>query len=152
VTLLIFGAVLLGPTLMHVSWQIALYAAMSLTVIRVLPVAIAMLGSGAKWPTVGFLGWFGRRGLTSIVFAVITVQQAHLAGVDTILRAAYLTIGVSVFAHGITAAPLASRYAPWYQTHPHHRRPPMESVHAPHHRARWTLGCCDGPPERSCPS
>jgi NhaP-type Na+/H+ or K+/H+ antiporter len=138
VTFLIFGAVLLGPTLKHVSWQIALYAGLSLTVVRMLPVAIAMLGSAAKWPTVGFLGWFGPRGLASIVFAVITVQQAHLAGIDTILRATYLTIGLSVLAHGITAAPLARRYARWYETHPPHRRPPMESVHAPHHRARWT--------------
>jgi NhaP-type Na+/H+ or K+/H+ antiporter len=68
---------------------------------------------------------------------VITVQQAHLAGVDTILRATYLTIGLSVFAHGITAAPLARRYARWYETHPRHRKPPMESVHAPDHRVRW---------------
>jgi len=137
VTFLLFGAVLLVPTLNHVSWQIALYAGLSLTVVRMLPVAIAMLGSSAKWPTVGFLGWFGPRGLASIVFAVITVQQAHLAGVDTILRSTYLTIGLSVFAHGVTAAPLAERYARWYETHPLHRRPPMESVHAPHHRARW---------------
>ncbi|MFZ0970890.1 MAG: cation:proton antiporter [Solirubrobacteraceae bacterium] len=137
VTFLMFGAVLLEPTLKHVSWQIALYAGLSLTVVRMLPVAIAMLGSGASWPTLGFLGWFGPRGLASIVFAVITVQEAHLAGVDTILRATYLTIGLSVFAHGITATPLARRYARWYEAHPPHRRPPMESVHAPHHRARW---------------
>ncbi|MGO9497762.1 MAG: cation:proton antiporter [Solirubrobacteraceae bacterium] len=137
VTFLMFGALLLGPTLKHVSWQIALYATLSLTVIRMLPVAIAMLGSGARWPTIGFLGWFGPRGLASIVFAVISVQQAHLAGVDTILRASYLTVGLSVFAHGITATPLARRYARWYEAHPPHRRPPMESVHAPHHRARW---------------
>ena len=71
---------LLGPALEHVSWQIALYAVLSLTVVRMLPVAIAMLGSGAKWPTVGFLGWFGPRGLASIVFAVIVVEEAHLAG------------------------------------------------------------------------
>jgi NhaP-type Na+/H+ or K+/H+ antiporter len=96
-----------------------------------------MLGTAAKWPTVGFLGWFGPRGLASIVFAVISVRQAHLAGIDTILRATYLTIGLSVFAHGITAAPLAGRYVHWYETHPPHRRPRMESVHAPHHRARW---------------
>lgn len=151
VTLLIFGAVLLGPTLNHVSWQIALYAGLSLTVVRMLPVAIAMLGSAAKWQTVGFLGWFGPRGLASIVFAVITVQQAHLAGVDTILRATYLTIGLSVFAHGITAVPLARRYARWYEAHPHHRRPPMESVHAPHHRARWRPRP-PGEPESSIPA
>ncbi|HEY2771642.1 MAG TPA: cation:proton antiporter [Solirubrobacteraceae bacterium] len=137
VTFLMFGAALLGPTLKHVSWQIALYAGLSLTLVRMLPVAIAMVGSAARWPTVGFLGWFGPRGLASIVFAVITVQQAHLAGVDTILRTTYLTVGLSVFAHGITAAPLARRYARWYETHPRDRRPTMESVEAPHHRARW---------------
>jgi NhaP-type Na+/H+ or K+/H+ antiporter len=136
VTFLIFGAVLLGPTLKHVTWQTALYAVLSLTLIRMLPVAIAMLGSGAKWQTIGFLGWFGPRGLASIVFAVITVQEAHLPGANTILLTTYLTIGLSVLAHGITAAPLARRYAHWYETHPPRRRPAMESIPAPDHRAR----------------
>jgi sodium/hydrogen antiporter len=136
VTFLIFGAVLLGPTLERVTWQIALYAVLSLTLVRMLPVAISMVGSGAKWETVGFLGWFGPRGLASIVFAVISVQEAHLRGAETILLTAYLTIGLSVVAHGITAAPLARRYAHWYGTHPSDGRPAMESVPAPHHRSR----------------
>jgi NhaP-type Na+/H+ or K+/H+ antiporter len=80
VTLLSFGAVLLGPALEHVSWQIALYAVLSLTLARMLPVAIAMIGTGARRPTVGFLGWFGPRGLASIVFAVIIIEEAHLPG------------------------------------------------------------------------
>jgi len=108
----------------------------SLTLVRMLPVAIAMVGSDAKRETVGFLGWFGPRGLASIVFAVIAVEEAHLTGADTILLAAYLTIGLSVVAHGITAAPLATRYARWYEAHPRERRPAMESVPAPHHRPR----------------
>ena len=135
-TFLMFGAVLLGTALKHVSWQAALYAVLSLTIVRMLPVAIAMFGSGARRQTVGFLGWFGPRGLASIVFAVITIQEAHLAGSNTILLATYLTVGLSVAAHGITAAPLARRYARWYEQHPPHRRPPMESVPAPHHRPR----------------
>jgi NhaP-type Na+/H+ or K+/H+ antiporter len=135
VTFLIFGAVLLGPALKHVSAQIALYAVLSLTLVRMLPVAIAMLGSGARWQTIGFLGWFGPRGLASIVFAVITVQEAHLAGAETILLTTYVTIGLSVLAHGITAAPLAVRYARWYERHPE-GRPTMESVPAPLHRPR----------------
>jgi NhaP-type Na+/H+ or K+/H+ antiporter len=117
------------------SWQIALYAALSLTVVRTLPVAIAMIGTGARSRTVGFLGWFGPRGLASIVFAVIVVQEAHLPGAETILLATYVTIGLSVVAHGITAAPLATRYAHWYESHPR-RSPAMESVPAPEHRAR----------------
>jgi NhaP-type Na+/H+ or K+/H+ antiporter len=136
VTFLIFGAVLLGTALKHVTWQAALYAVLSLTVVRMLPVAIAMTGSGAKRQTVGFLGWFGPRGLASIVFAVITIQEAHLAGSNTILLATYLTVGLSVAAHGLTAAPLASRYARWYEQHSPHRRPVMESVPTPHHRPR----------------
>jgi len=136
VTFLIFGAVLLGPALKHLSWQIALYAVLSLTLVRMLPVAIAMIGTGAKRPTVGFLGWFGPRGLASIVFAVIVVEEAHLPGAETILLTTYLTIGLSVVAHGLTAAPLAKRYARWYESHPRDRLPAMESVPAPDHRTR----------------
>jgi len=138
VTFLIFGAVLLGPTLEHVSWRIALYAALSLTAIRMVPVAIAMVGTGARWQTVGFLGWFGPRGLASIVFAVIAVQEAHLAHANTILLTTYLTIGLSVLAHGLTAAPLARRYAAWYESRARHRPPAMESVLAPEQRTRWS--------------
>ena len=136
VTFLIFGAVLLGPALKHVSWQIALYAVLSLTLVRILPVAIAMIGTGARRPTVGFLGWFGPRGLASIVFAVIVVEEAHLPGAETILLTTYVTIGLSVVAHGITAAPLATRYARWYESHPRATQPAMESVPAPEHRTR----------------
>jgi NhaP-type Na+/H+ or K+/H+ antiporter len=135
VTLLIFGAVLLGPALEHVSWQIALYAVLSLTLIRMLPVAVAMIRSGAAMPTVGFLGWFGPRGLASIVFAVIVVEEAHLPGAETILTTTYVTIGLSVVAHGITAAPLARHYARWYESHSG-RLPEMESAPTPDHRTR----------------
>jgi sodium/hydrogen antiporter len=140
VTFLAFGAVLLGPALEHITWQAALYAVLSLTIVRMAPVAVALLGSGASWPTVAFVGWFGPRGLASIVFAVITIQEAHLAGAETILLATYLAIGLSVLAHGVTAAPLASRYARWYEAHPPHRRPAMESVPAPDHRPRGVRG------------
>jgi sodium/hydrogen antiporter len=136
VTFLIFGAVLLGPSLEHVSWQLALYAVLSLTIVRMLPVAIAMAGSRAKWQTVGFLGWFGPRGLASIVFAVISVHEAHLAGARTIELCAYMTIGASVIAHGITAAPLARRYSRWFETDPRRSHLVMESVPAAHHRTR----------------
>jgi NhaP-type Na+/H+ or K+/H+ antiporter len=136
VTFLVFGAVLLGPALAHVDWRVALYAVLSLTVVRMLPVAIAMLGTRARAHTVGFLGWFGPRGLASIVFAVIVVQEANLPQTATILVTTYATVGLSVFAHGITAAPLASRYAAWYEAHPDGARPAMESVPAAEHRTR----------------
>ncbi len=136
ITFLMFGAVLLGPTLEHVTWQIALYAVLSLTVIRMLPVAIAMVGSGAGLPTIGFLGWFGPRGLASIVFAVIVVEEAHLPNATTILDVTYLTVGLSVLVHGATAAPLARRYANWYAAHPDGDETKMESVPVPEHRTR----------------
>ena len=105
VTFLVFGAVLLGPAFEHVSWQIALYAVLSLTVVRMVPVAISLWGTHARAPTVAFIGWFGPRGLASIVFAVI-VEDAHLPHAATIVAATYLTVGLSVLVHGLSAAPL----------------------------------------------
>jgi NhaP-type Na+/H+ or K+/H+ antiporter len=136
VTLLAFGAVLLSPALGDLDWRIAVYAVASLTVVRVLPVAIAMLGTGARCPTIAFLGWFGPRGLASIVFALIVIHDADLPHVGTIVTATYVTVGLSALAHGVTAAPLTRRYVSWFELHPANRRPAMESVHAPAHRWR----------------
>src|SRR4051794_34720406 len=118
VTFIVFGAVLLGPVLGDVTWSVALYAVLSLTVVRLIPVAIALIGTGARRPTVAFLGWFGPRGLASIVFAVLVLEEGGLPHDGLILETIYITIGLSVLAHGLTAAPLASRYATWYESHP----------------------------------
>ena len=136
VTLLVFGAVLLSPTLGTIDWRIGLYAVASLTVVRMLPVAIALLGTGARGPTVVFLGWFGPRGLASIVFALIVAEEAHLPHTGTLLSAVYATVGLSVLVHGVTAAPLARRYASWFRSHPSDRLPAMESVPAGAHHLR----------------
>jgi NhaP-type Na+/H+ or K+/H+ antiporter len=136
VTFLVFGAILLGPALGELSWDLALYAVLSLTVVRMLPVAIAMLGTRARSPTLGFLGWFGPRGLASIVFAVIVIEESNLPHEHLIVLAIYLTVGLSVFAHGLSAAPLAGRYGRWFEQHPHDKPPPMESVPAEVTRAR----------------
>jgi NhaP-type Na+/H+ or K+/H+ antiporter len=136
VTFLVFGAVLLWPALHDLSWRIGLYAVASLTVVRMLPVAIAMLGTGARPPTVAFLGWFGPRGLASIVFAVIVVEEASLPHTNTIVLTTYATVGLSILVHGASAAPLARRYAAWFSSHPPGRMPVMESVPAGAHRWR----------------
>jgi sodium/hydrogen antiporter len=136
VTLLVFGAALLWPALDGLTWRIVLYAAASLTFVRMGPVAIAMLGTGARRPTVAFLGWFGPRGLASIVFAAIVVQEADLPHAGTILLTTYATVGLSVLLHGVTAAPLASRYASWFGSHALDAMPAMESVPAGTHRWR----------------
>ena len=138
-TFLLFGAVLLGPALSDLSWQLLLYAILSLTLVRMVPVALAMLGSRARRPTVGFLGWFGPRGLASIVFAVIVVEQSRLPQEHTLVLAIYLTVGLSVLAHGLTAAPLATRYGRWYGAHPRESTPSMESVPAAVTRTRGPL-------------
>ncbi len=135
VTFLVFGAILLGPALEHVSWQIACYAVLSLTIVRMLPVALCLLGTKALAPTVAFIGWFGPRGLASIVFAVI-VEDTHQAHSVTILTACYFTVGLSVLVHGLSASPLVSRYASWYHAVAGVRAPEMESEPAHEQRAR----------------
>jgi NhaP-type Na+/H+ or K+/H+ antiporter len=117
-TFILFGAVLLGPVLEHLDGSLVLYALLSLTLLRMIPVALSLIGTRARSPTVAFVGWFGPRGLASIVFAVIVVEDSHLPHVDKIVSATYLTIGLSVLLHGLTAAPLADRYARWFAAQP----------------------------------
>lgn len=134
VTFIVFGSVILGVALTSITWQTGLYAVLSLTVVRMIPVAVAMLGTRARRPTVAFLGWFGPRGLASIVFAVIVIEEASLPHTDAILLATALTIGLSVLAHGVSASPLTARYARWYEAHA--EPPAMESVETPEQRVR----------------
>jgi NhaP-type Na+/H+ or K+/H+ antiporter len=139
VTFLLFGAVLLGPALGQLTWRVVLYGVLSLTLVRMLPVAIAMFGTHARRQTVAFLGWFGPRGLASIVFALIVVQESNLPQTPTILVVTYFTVGLSVLLHGLSAAPLADRYARWFESHPTDKRPSMESQPVEHHPPRRSL-------------
>ena len=118
ITFLLFGAVLLGPALGELGWRIGVYAVLSLTVVRMLPVALAMMGTGMRRVTVGFVGWFGPRGLASIVFVLVLVEQSDLAERPLMLAVMTATVALSVYAHGLTARPAANRYADWYATHP----------------------------------
>jgi sodium/hydrogen antiporter len=135
-TLFAFGAVVLGTVLRELDWQTALYAVLSLTVIRMVPVALALLGSHAQWPTIGFVGWFGPRGLASIVFVVVMLDDSDIAGAGRITLVSAATVGLSVYAHGLTAVPLSERYRRWYA---HHPRPTSLMEHEPvsTHRWRW---------------
>jgi len=136
VTFIVFGAVILGPALDEITWEFGLYALVSLTVVRMLPVALALLGTGARRPTVAFLGWFGPRGLASIVFAIILLDEADLPHLKTLLLAITFTIALSVYAHGLTAGPLTERYVRWWTSHPRDARPAMEDKSAGEHRLR----------------
>ncbi|BEL08865.1 cation:proton antiporter [Actinoplanes sichuanensis] len=108
-TWLVFGAAAVPIVLTHIGWQVVVYAILSLTVIRMLPVALALLRSGMNSRTVAFIGWFGPRGLASIVFAVLAAEDLGPAA-DQAVAVIGLTVLFSVFAHGLTAKPLAARY------------------------------------------
>ncbi|HYH60959.1 MAG TPA: sodium:proton antiporter [Solirubrobacterales bacterium] len=140
VTFVVFGAILLGPALGELTWELALYAVLSLTIVRIVPVAIAMLGTHARTPTLAFMGWFGPRGLASIVFAVIVIEESALPHEELLVLAIYLTVGLSVFAHGLTAAPWAKRYADWFEGNPRDAAPKMESKPAEVTRTRAMVG------------
>jgi NhaP-type Na+/H+ or K+/H+ antiporter len=89
-----------------------LYAIISLTVVRMLPVAIALLGTHLSAATVLFMGWFGPRGLASIVLVLVFLEeQARLPGEETIKLAVMMTVLVSIFAHGLSALPGIDQYA-----------------------------------------
>ncbi|MCP2314913.1 NhaP-type Na+/H+ or K+/H+ antiporter [Nocardia amikacinitolerans] len=119
VTFIVFGAVLLGTALDHLSWTVFGYAVLSLTVVRMIPVALSLIGTHARAPTIAFLGWFGPRGLATIVFVILVLQEnRELPHQDSLLTTAVVTVGLSVLAHGLSAAPLARRYADWFQRHP----------------------------------
>ncbi len=144
VTFLFFGAILLGPALGELDWRILLYALLSLTAVRMVPVFLAMLGSGARPWTVAFLGWFGPRGLASIVFALIVIEESQLPAQDVIVVTIYLVVALSVFAHGLSAAPFANRYGRWYEGHPRGRKPAMEGAESVVTRLRGRLGVGSG--------
>jgi NhaP-type Na+/H+ or K+/H+ antiporter len=135
-TFVVFGAALLGPALGAMSWAVAGYAVASLTVVRMVPVALSLVGTHARPPTLAFVGWFGPRGLASIVFALLLVEaDAKLPNEDVILTTAFVTIGLSVLLHGVTAAPLARRYAGWFAAHPTPERLRVEAGAVP--ELRW---------------
>jgi NhaP-type Na+/H+ or K+/H+ antiporter len=136
VTFVVFGAVALGPNLHVMDWQIVLYGVLSLTAIRMVPVWLALLGSGARPPTVAYTGWFGPRGLASIVFAVLVLEGSELEHIETMTAAVAITVALSVLAHGVTAVPLTTAYARWFDANP--LPPSMES--APVHEQRWRTG------------
>jgi len=110
ITWVVFGAVVVGQTPSSFSWQAVVYALLSLTVIRMLPVFLVLAGTGLHTDEKLFMAWFGPRGLASIVFGVIVIQ-AQLPGGDTITMTVALTIIFSIIAHGISANPLADALA-----------------------------------------
>jgi sodium/hydrogen antiporter len=107
----LFG-LLVARVWMSFNPALAFYAILSLTVVRMVPVALALMGTGLSWSTVLFMGWFGPRGLVSIVLGLVYLEQhAELPGEPTIRLAVMATVLLSIFAHGLSALPGITCYA-----------------------------------------
>ena len=109
-TWVLFRGVVVARMIDRVTWPALLYAVLSLTVIRILPVFLCLIGTRTSTADKLFIGWFGRRGLATIVFAILVLDE-KLPGNDTIMLAAGWTVLLSVIAHGVTANPLVKRMA-----------------------------------------
>lgn len=110
VTWVVFGAAVVLDHPGAITWQVVVYAVLSLTVVRMLPVYLSLAGLGLQADAKLFIGWFGPRGLASVVFGVIVLQE-HLPGSDTIIATTVATVVLSVIAHGLTANPFATAFA-----------------------------------------
>ena len=109
----IFGALFVGPVLTtRIDATAIAYAVLSLTAVRMVPVAISLVGIGLRRDTVAFMGWFGPRGLASVVFTLVAVETLQHSGgaFDALVEVATWTVLLSVMAHGVTAGPSARAY------------------------------------------
>ena len=108
-TWFVFGAVAFGHGLQNITWQVFFYALLSLTIIRIVPVLICLIGVDMRFDSKLFIGWFGPRGLASIVFIVMVIGE-NLPGSNTLTAVVTCTVAMSIIAHGLSAVP----YATWY--------------------------------------
>jgi sodium/hydrogen antiporter len=105
-----FGAVMIVPGFRAATFPDVVFAILALTVVRMVPVGVALLGSGLDKATVAFIGWFGPRGLASVVFGLIAVDSLAPPDARVVLGAVTVTVTLSVLLHGVSASPLAQRY------------------------------------------
>ena len=105
IVFMVFGAVLVPESAAFFDGTSLLYAALSLTVVRGLPVALSLVGARLHLSTVLFLGWFGPRGLASVLFALLVLEESLLSDREAIIGVVMMTVLLSVFAHGLTAFP-----------------------------------------------
>jgi NhaP-type Na+/H+ or K+/H+ antiporter len=112
----LFGGVILFNNLDWFSARTLLYAAISLTLIRMVPVAISMIGTDLRARTVGFMGWFGPRGLASIIFGAVVVEEVGMEGGEVIVGTMVVVVTLSILLHGVTAYNGADAYADWVES------------------------------------
>ena len=111
----LFGGLMLLVFADGLKWQWVVIAVLALTVLRVVPVALAMIGTGFQWRTVVFLGWFGPRGLATIVFGLLALDELgpNSPFIDDLGGVMAVTVILSVFAHGLSSGPLSNAYGEW---------------------------------------
>lgn len=124
----VFGAIFLGPVLPAITWRVAAYAVASLTVVRMIPVAVALIGSQLVPRSVAYVGWFGPRGIASLVFAGTVVLDVDPDQAELILTVVSTTVALSVLLHGLSAWPLSNLYGAWYERSQEAAEEMMESV------------------------
>ena len=108
-----FGAIMVGPALENITPLGVAYAIASLTVVRMVPVALSLVGLGLKPETVAFLGWFGPRGIASILYGLLILESADLPNQDLVFSVTMVAVLASVFLHGATAWPGVRWYGAW---------------------------------------
>jgi NhaP-type Na+/H+ or K+/H+ antiporter len=128
---LVFGAVMVPMALPVLDGRAFAYAIASLTVVRMVPVALALLGTGLRPPSIAFLGWFGPRGLASILFVLLVVEEGRLESGPFLEAVVVLTVLLSTVLHGVTASPLARRYGAFASAHAAARAERAEAMELP---------------------
>lgn len=113
----VFG-IFLGPVLAELHWQTVVYAVLSLTVVRMIAVAISLVGAHMQVPSILYMGWFGPRGLATIILTIEIVSESVLDGSSIIADAALFTVALSVVLHGVSAWWGSNAYADFVETHP----------------------------------
>ena len=106
----LFGLMLVPAALPYLTWTHGLYAVMSLTVVRMVPIVLSLSHSAESTPQKLFLAWFGPRGLASLAFATV-VWSENIPAAGTLISVTILTVLMSLFLHGVTARPFAGRLA-----------------------------------------
>jgi sodium/hydrogen antiporter len=107
---LLMGMIMVPLSIPYWDTQTVIYALLSLTVIRMVPAAISLLGTGLSWGTIGFIGWFGPRGIASVLYLLMTIIALGREGNEKIGAVITLTVLLSIFLHGITAIPFSKLY------------------------------------------
>ena len=139
VTFFVFGAILIGNGVTDLDLSTIIYAVLSLTAVRMVPVALSLIGSGADRPTMAFTGWFGPRGLATIVFMLTIIEESNLAGTDRIVQVATITVLLSIVAHGASAPWLTERYVRRMPSSGASSESDSQDGHAPVTRQRRSL-------------